>query len=201
MYMLRTLYIWLKDIVLEGVYTKTMDGKDCLAFDSQPQNRIIGYATVDNLCLLFESTDVQCDCTYKAAPKLVHQRYTLHDSFVTGNNTVTVTVIYALLPDKRKETYRDFFQKINLKCEHLGLHLNPPKRRLDYVSVVNELYPGCQLSGCNFHFNQCLWRKPQNVGLCVQYDQNESVVREHARSVAALSHLRPADVNDESVPL
>ena len=58
---------------LEGVYTKkTMDGKDFRAFDSQPQNRIIGYATVDNLRLLCESTDMQCDGTFKTVPKLFH---------------------------------------------------------------------------------------------------------------------------------
>ena len=189
-----------EDIVLEGVYTKTMDGKDFLAFDSQPQNRIVGYATADNLRLLCESTDVQCDGTFKTAPKLFHQLYTLHVSLGTGNNTETVPVMYALLPDKRKETYRELFKKINLKCEDLGLQFNPPKLRLDYepapISVVNELYPGCQLSGCNFYFNQCLWRKLQNVGLSVQYARKESVVREHVRSVAALPHLCPADVHE-----
>ena len=84
------------------------------------------------------------------------------------------------------------FQKLNLKCEDLGLQFNPPKLRLDHepapICVINELYPGCQLSGCNFHFNL------QNVGLSVQYAQKESVVRGHVRSVAALAHLRPADV-------
>ena len=62
-----------EDIMLEGVYMKTMDGKDVLAFDNQPQNIIIGYATVDNLRLLCELTDVQCDDTFKTAPKFIHQ--------------------------------------------------------------------------------------------------------------------------------
>ena len=189
-----------EDIVLEGVYTKTMDGKDLLAFDSQPQNRIIGYATVDNLRLLCESTDMQCDDTCKTTPKRFPQLYTLHVSLGTGNNMETVPVMYALFPDKRKETHKDLFQKINLKCEDLGLQFNPPKLILDYdlapISVVNELYPGCQLSGYNFHFNQCLWRNLQNVGLSVQYAQKKSLVREHVRSVVALAHLRPADVHE-----
>ena len=76
-----------EDIVLEGVYTKTMDGEDFLAFDSQPQNKIIGYATVDNFRLLCESTDVQCDGTFKTAPKLFYQLYTLHVSLGTVATT------------------------------------------------------------------------------------------------------------------
>ena len=69
-------------------------------------------------------------------------------------------MMYALLPDKRKETYRDVFLNSNSKCEDLGLVFNPTKLRLNYeavaISVANELYPACQISGCNFHFNQCL---------------------------------------------
>ena len=143
---------------------------------------------------------MQCDSTLKTAPKLFHQLYTLHVSLGTGITTETVPVIYALLPDTRTETYRDLFQKISLKCEDLGLQFNLPKLRLDYepapTSVVNKLYPGCHLSGCNFRFNQCLWRKLQNVGLSVQYAQKERVVRELVPSVAALVHLRPADVHE-----
>ena len=100
-----------EDTLPEGVYTKTMDGKDFLAFDTQPQNRITEYATVDNLRLLCEATDVQCDGTFKTAPKLFHQLYTLHVTLGTGNNTETVPVMYALHPDKRKETYRDLFSR------------------------------------------------------------------------------------------
>ena len=79
-----------EDIVLEGVYTKTMDGKDVLAFDSQPQNRIIGYATVDNLRLLCESTDVQRDGTFKTVPKLFHQLYTLRNWQQQGDSACDV---------------------------------------------------------------------------------------------------------------
>ena len=83
------------------------------------------------------------------------------------------------LTNVRKLT--DLFLNIHSKCEDLGLVFNPPKLRLDYeaasVGVANELYPVCQISGCNFHFNQCLWRTVQIVGLSVQYTRKDSVVR------------------------
>ena len=99
----------------------------------------------------------------------------------------------------------DLFQKINLKCKDLGLEFNSPKLRVDYesapISVTNELFPSCQLCGCNFHFNQCLWRKVQYAGLSVLYTQKESIVRVHVHSTAALAHLRPADVHDGWIAL
>ena len=79
-----------EDIWLEGDYTKTLDGKDFLAFDNR---RIIGFATEDNLRLLCESTDVEGDGTFKTAPKLFHQLYTLHVSIGSGSSTETVPVV------------------------------------------------------------------------------------------------------------
>ena len=184
-----------EDIALDGDYVKTLDGKNVLAFDD---GKIIGFATDDNLRLLCASNDVQCDGTFKTVPRLFHQLYTLHVTLGSGDTEETVPVIYAMLPDKRKETYRDLFMQINAKCQNFGLEFNPQKIRLDFesapIGVIKDLYPTCRLSGCNFHFNQCLWRKVQNIGLFVQYAQADGAVREHVRSVAALAHLPPADI-------
>ena len=97
------------------------------------------------------------------------------------------------------------FTKINSKCQDFGLEFNTQKIRLDFesapIGVIEELYPTCRLSGCSFHFNQCLWRKVHTIGLSVQYAQADSAVREHVRSVAALAHLSPADILEEWLAL
>ncbi len=117
-----------EDIVLDGDYVKTLDGKNVLAFDD---GKIIGFATDDNLRLLCASNDVQCDGTFKTVPRLFHQLYTLHVTLGSGDTEETVPVIYALLPDKRKETYRDLFMQVNANCQNFGLEFNPQKIRLD----------------------------------------------------------------------
>ena len=83
-----------EDIWLEGNYSKTLDGKDFLAFDN---HRIIAFATEDNLHLLCESTDVQSDNTFKTVPKLFHQLYTLHVSVGSGSSLETLPVVYAIV--------------------------------------------------------------------------------------------------------
>ena len=131
--------------------TAPLDGKDFLAFDNR---NIIGFATENNLRLLCESTNVQGDGTFKTVPKLFHQLYTLHVSVGSGSTTETAPVVYA-----HNDINRDLFLNIHSKYEDLGLVFNPSKLILDDeaapIGVANELYPICQICGCNFHFSQC----------------------------------------------
>jgi hypothetical protein len=41
------------------------------------------------------------------------------------------------------------------------------------ISALNKVFPYSVSTGCNFHFNQCLWRQIQNIGLTVEYKENE----------------------------
>ncbi|KAG5883073.1 hypothetical protein JTB14_031184 [Gonioctena quinquepunctata] len=49
--------------------------------------------------------------------------------------------------------------------------------------------------GCDFHFNQCLWRKVQSIGLVEGYGNDESI-RLHIRMCASLAFLSVSDVVD-----
>ena len=67
------------------------------------------------------------------------------------------------------------------------------------VSAINKVFPHSVITGCNFHFSQCLWRKLQNTefnvlltvpriqntGLTEVYKENEQV-RTTYRMCAAL---------------
>ena len=187
------------EIALSGDYRVTEDGKSFLAFDTEEESRIIGFATDDNLRLLCSSITVQCDGTFKTALKMFYQLYTLHVDTGLGNSSETVPILYALLPDKHKLTYLKLFKCISHKCKTIGLDFNPVEVMMDYepapINAVKQLYPDCSISGCNFHFNQCLWRKIQKIGLSSQYTE-DSVLREHVRSVAALAHLPMKDVTE-----
>ena len=177
-----------EDIVFEDDYVKTLDGKNGLASDD---GKIIGFATNKMKISVYCVRRTTCNMT---APSRRHRNCstsrthsnTLHVTLGSGDTEETVPVAYAVLPDKRKETYRNFFTKIHFKYNDFGLEFNPQKIRLDFESapicVIEELYPTCRLSGCNFHFNQCMWRNVQNIGLSVQYAQADSAVREHVHA-------------------
>jgi hypothetical protein len=55
------------------------------------------------------------------------------------------------------------------------------------VSATNKVFLDSVITGCNFHFNQCLWRQIQNSGLTVEYKENElmSSVNTRRRNKAA----------------
>jgi hypothetical protein len=55
------------------------------------------------------------------------------------------------------------------------------------VSAINKVSPNSNITGSNFH-NQCLWIQQQNIGLTVEYKENEQV-RLTCRMCAALSYL------------
>ena len=101
----------------------TLDGKDFLAFNNRG---IIGFATEDSLRLLRESTDRQSDSTFKTAPKLFHQLYTLH-----------------VIPNSKCEDMGLVFNPPKLRLDY----------EAEPIGVANELCPACQISGCNFYFN------------------------------------------------
>jgi len=33
------------------------------------------------------------------------------------------------------------------------------------IQAIKDVFPNTQISGCNYHFNQSLWRKVQNIGI------------------------------------
>ncbi|KAK9737662.1 hypothetical protein QE152_g10571 [Popillia japonica] len=62
------------------------------------------------------------------------------------------------------------------------------------LALKSEL-PDVNMSGCNFPFNQSLWRKVQNLGL-VKEDTNDDSTRLHIRMCASLVYLPISDVHD-----
>jgi hypothetical protein len=64
------------------------------------------------------------------------------------------------------------------------------------ISAINKAFPHSVITGCNFHFNQCLWRQIQNIVLTVEYKEDEQV-RIICRMCTALAYL-PIDEVEES---
>jgi long-subunit fatty acid transport protein len=59
------------------------------------------------------------------------------------------------------------------------------------ISAINKVFPDSVITGRNFHFIQYLWRQTQNIGLTVEYKDNEQV-RIIVRMCAALAY-QPID--------
>lgn len=63
------------------------------------------------------------------------------------------------------------------------------------ILALTDLFPDTRIYGCNFHWNQYLWRKVQEIGLVTDYKNSEEV-RLLMRMCSALAHLPVENVDN-----
>ena len=89
------------------IYQETTAGQPFLLHDSgHEENRILVFATNDNIQLLAESPSWFMDGTFKTAPELFFQLYTIHSCTAKK----VLPCVYALLPNKQQATYNRLFE-------------------------------------------------------------------------------------------
>lgn len=150
-------------------YRTTLDGAAFLLYDSGPgPQRILLFSTAENLALLERSQDWYGDGTFKVSPNLFYQLYTLH-AFV---NDSCVPLVYALLPDKRQETYVKFLEALSQQRVFPGPRTVMCDFELAPINAFKHVYPNAEIHGCLFHLSQNIFRKTQELGLQQRYAED-----------------------------
>ena len=179
-----------ENICLQGEWTKTASGDDFLIADDGDEDRVLIFATDDNIRQLCRADTVYGDGTFQTCPRLFYQIFTLH-IFCHGKQH---PVLYALLPNKRRDTYQRMLTMVQQKATSLGTVLDPPAFLADFELAIKQAvqlaFPTAEYKGCYFHFCQALMRKVQSLGLQVQY-QNDTELRTFIKKVAALAFVPP----------
>ena len=139
-------------------------------FDSGPgSDRMLILTTNANLALMRQSGRLCGDGTFKAAPKLWTQLYTIHGQ----KNGYTVPCVFALLPDKRKESYTRLFRQIKSWLDVAGQQWDFDSFLSDYEQgaflAVTDVFPGVGNDGCFFHLCKRLDVHVKQLGLMVKY--------------------------------
>ncbi|CAF4181989.1 unnamed protein product, partial [Rotaria sordida] len=100
--------------------------------------------------------------------------------------------VFALLPDRKKLIYQQLFQKLNAIAVSMGRTWKPEQIMSDFetslIPAVSAEFHESAHKGCYFHFNQCMYRRIQLLGLATAYSQDESV-RSCCRKLMALPLL------------
>ena len=87
------------------------------------------------------------------------------------------TVVYAFLPDKRRQTYERLFTTVNQACQAAGHNMTVGTFVVDFedagMRAVSAVF-GRQVSirGCFYHLTQSTWRKVQQLGMAGVYKEN-----------------------------
>ena len=143
------------------------------------------FFTIQMIRVLVENTNWMCDGTFKIAPSLFFQIYTIH-ALVRDN---LVPCIYVLLPDKSRQTYAEMWRQI----------LQPQSIQIDFEaaarSAIQDIFPNTQVRGCFFYLGQSLYRRDLQDGLKVQYEE-DPVTRRFVNMLMAIAFLPEDEISD-----
>ena len=100
---------------------------------------------------------------------------------------------------RRQSSYIRLLRSIKLGIESLGKVWSAKYVSLDFEYAAHAAFktvlPETTIHGCNFHFNQALWKHVQSLGLVSAYKKKDNIVRKHIQNIAALAYV-PIDEID-----
>ncbi|CAF4635139.1 unnamed protein product, partial [Rotaria sp. Silwood2] len=81
--------------------------------------------------------------------------------------------VFALLPDRKKHTYKYLFHELHNKAAQLNMTFNPCTIMSDFEGTLAEIlkieFPNSQYVDCFFHYTQAIYRNIQKLGLSSEY--------------------------------
>ena len=137
-------------------------------------------------------TELSCDGTFKVAPKLFKQLFTINGDILVS----LLPLVYGLLPGKSTPTYTKFIEEVKFLCTDF----DPVRLMCDFeLSFINSsltVFPEISVTGCFFHFTQSIWRKFQGMGnqLVSRY-KNDTEFSIIVRMLPALAFVPLIDVS------
>ncbi|CAF3851266.1 unnamed protein product [Rotaria sordida] len=180
---------------LPTLYTLTKHNTNFLLFDGQlGETRGLIFASQDDIRYLANQKFWYADGTFYTSPSVFYQIYSIH-AYDEGLSTPCV---FALLADKKEETYQDFFLVLKKKIIETSNMIRLESITIDFEAAVKNVFyknfPCVQVKGCLFHYGQALFRKFVDVNLRAAFKNDENV-RIWFRSFAAVALLPPEDMN------
>lgn len=181
----------LAELVIPEKLTRTINHMPFLLYDSGPSHdRILLFSTQRNLDLMTQCEHWYADGTFKSAPQLFTQIYTIH---VLKYDDVIPTV-YALLPNKSQCSYKTLMTQL----KSLNNNLKPTSIMTDFersaINSFKEAFPRSIQRGCFFHLSQCLWRKIQQIeGMQEKYKTDADFALQ-VKQLVALAFVPECDV-------
>ena len=207
-------------------YQKTLVGEQFLLHDSGPPDcqrddaddspedtdaedeptqpvrpRVLVFATRKNIELLCDSSVWFIDGTFKTAPNIFTQIFTiigLRGRTGHPDEVVAVPLVYALLTGKTQAAYKEVLEVVRDAVARFNVtRCTPTKIMSDFeIAIINacrEVFPAVPISGCYFHLGQIIYRRVQSAGLQEKYRDKED------RSIKRYTHMLLAFVPEADV--
>ena len=183
-----------KDFQIPDRFLRNKAQEEWIAFDTGKEDpeRIIGFATLTFLTLMFSATHLFADGTFSVAPSLYFQLLTIHGIVM---DTASMPLLYVLLANKKGNTYNRLMELVK-NCLP-GKIFKPKSFMVDFeLGLSNSIEKACpttKLSFCFFHLCQSMWRNVQDKGLSSEYLDNKEFCI-FVKSLCALAFVPVKDV-------
>ncbi|KAL8606197.1 hypothetical protein ACOMHN_053469 [Nucella lapillus] len=178
----------IEDVQVEGPWAETWN-QDRFLLHSDNDWGILIFATDENLSLVQRCRNLYMDGTLKSCPRPYMQVFTIFGRF----NGFVVPFVHVLMERKTVGHYRQVFQALKAAVRRVTHHrLRPALVVYDFEealhTAVETEFPGVNVGGCYFHFNQSLWRRLQHLGLAGPYHENDRLAGV-VQKIMALGYL------------
>ncbi|XP_068208538.1 uncharacterized protein [Palaemon carinicauda] len=172
-------------------FTRLESGENFLLYDSGEDDvsRILIFGTDSGSDDLENHRHWACDGTFKCAPDIYYQLYTLHILI----DNISIPRIFALLPNKSAETYGIFFGVLKeLRSTSQLETLMTDFEKANFDSFQNY-FSNVSVTGCLFHLAKNIFRKVCEFGHKVRY-QSDSEFNTLVKCFTTLAFVPSSDV-------
>ena len=174
--------------MLPQPYTVTNAWERLMLYDNNREDRLLLFGTDRSIDHLAQCNLWFMDGTFKTSPLQFTQLYSIPGS-LEGRN---IACAYALLPDKRANTYIELLRQL----QQLPNNVIPADINIDFergmIGAIRQVYPLCPIYGCLFHLSKNVYKHVQELGLQQMYQEDE-LFRENIRMIHSLSFVPVQD--------
>jgi hypothetical protein len=152
------------------------------------------FATNEELDLLTNLQTWYVDGTFKVVRSPFVQLFSIHGFL--GDNQKQVPLAFILMSRRQTSDYAAIFTALNsILPRRAAVQTIVADFEKATSAAAREVFQGVTIEGCNVHWSQALWRKVQEVGLQVSYNEDRNI-HKTVRSILALPFLPVHEVKD-----
>lgn len=138
---------------LETYPIKTNKNEDFLMVNDH-SNKIVIFSCETNIKFLSDLKVIYMDGTFEFSSKFYMQLFTIHGL----ENDHYVPLVFFLLPNKLRITYREAFKHLSRVAIQFGRKIAPNRVVADFEMAihksVSDVWPSAAIVGCRFHLGQ-----------------------------------------------
>ena len=185
----------LETLSIPANYILSTDNEPMMLWDSgwdERTRRSFLWGTPKNADHMVDAEHWVVDGTFKSAPNLFHQLFTVHGLFPDGWH---LPLFYGLLPGKTTTLYRNLFEEIDTWASG---GYQPQSILMDYElaihNAVASVWPSTTRRGCNFHYKKALLKHVKQTNIWEEYLTPNSPVRDFFAMTGAIAYVPETDV-------